>query len=100
MIEAIIIIALLGFIAYQEWGWRKHVKELEEKIIKANPQLYWLDKNENKRQEVNQIMRNDENEILLGDMPMPEQDMSARDFKIQQEGDSETPMEARARGER
>lgn len=100
MIEAIVIIALLGFIAYQEWGWRNHVKELEEKIIKTNPQLYWLDKREGKKVEKNQITTEDENEVLLSDLPMPEMDMSARDFKIQLEGDSETPAEARARGER
>jgi hypothetical protein len=96
--ELIIIGVLIFLLGFQEWTWRKHVKDLEDKVFKSNPQLYWTLRNEEKRPQANEIMKENTDEQLLTDIPMME--FKDRNFNIQLEGDSETPMEARARNER
>lgn len=98
MLEIIFIITIIGLLitsTYREVLLYEHIKYLEEKITKTNPQLYWTEKNEGKRPEVNKIANGTADEIPLSEIPM--MDLSgSRDFNIKMEGDSETPAEARA----
>jgi hypothetical protein len=93
-----VIIALLGLIIWKEIQYNKHVRFLEEKIIKTNPELYWTERNEGKRVVPNSISQENQDEVPLTEIPMME--FGDRDFKIEMEGDSETPAEAVARKER
>lgn len=99
MIEVVltgIIIALLTFMGYREKKYYEHIKSLEDKIIKANPQVYWASKNENKKRESNAMAQQNGEEVPIAEIPF--MDFTDRDFNIQVEGDPETPEEARARG--
>ena len=100
MIELIfftIIISLIGYIVYKEKRHENHIKFLEEKITKTIPQIYWAEKNEGKKPLSNEMAKQSREEVPIADIPMLE--FTDRDFKIELEGDSETPAEARARKE-
>jgi hypothetical protein len=90
-----VIIALLALIIFKEIQYNRHVRILEEKITKTNPQLYWAEKNEGKRAVPNSISEENRDEVPLTEIPMME--FTDRDFNIQMEGDAETPEEAIAR---
>lgn len=101
MIELVlffIIVTLIGVSAYKEKLLYEHIKELEGKLAKTNPQVYWAEKNEGKKPVPNQMAEESNGEVPLSEIPMME--FTDRDFKIQLEGDSETPAEARAMKEK
>jgi hypothetical protein len=93
----IIIVSLIIVIVLKDRRYDEHIKTLEGKITRANPEVYWAEKNEGKRPVPNQMGKEDDTEVSLGDIPMME--FTDRNFNIQMEGDSETPAEARAKKE-
>jgi len=93
-----IIFVQFGVSLYREKKHNEHIKDLEGKIIKTNPQIYWKEQNEGKRAVPNEMARESGEETPIADIPMME--FTDRDFNIQLEGDPETPHEARARKQR
>lgn len=96
MIETIVIIALLVFIAFREWRHELHIRELEEKVMASSLTEYQQFKTGKKKPRLtpNPVTKTEDNEIALGDMPfmtIPEE------YNIQVEGSPETPVEERAR---
>jgi len=99
MIETLIIIALIALLAWREWRHELHVRELEGRLIDTgNPGVSIpVSGIKSVRPTPNVIMKEDENEVFLTDMAHMD---IPKEYKIQMEGDSETPAEARARGEK
>lgn len=92
-----VIVLLVGVLVYRERGHEKHVMSLEEKITQVVPQVSNVKEKVVKRPTPNEMVREDSEEVPIAEIPM--MDFTDRDFKIQMEGDSETPAEARARKE-
>ena len=98
MIEIFIIVALLLFIGYREWRHESHIRDLEEKLMASTPTILYRPKGENnKKPESSPIMKGEENEMMMGDIPFME---IPKDFKIETEESPTTPLESRARAHR
>jgi len=95
IILGITTLSLIVLVAYREKQHDEHIKNLEDKIVKTNPEVYWKEKNEGKRPVPNEMASEDREEVPIADIPMME--FTDRDFKIEMEGDPETPAEAVAR---
>jgi len=90
----LVIVFLIGFIVWTEMRHEKHIKELEDKIKKSYPTEVYQPKSDSKPVSVSPILKQDQNEIMLNEIPFME---IPKDFKIEHEGSPETPAEAVAR---
>jgi len=92
----LVIVALLVFIAWNELRHEKHIKELEKqnKTVVTVPASSYQVGAAKGRPVQSPIMRTDDNEIMLNEIPFME---IPKDFKIEHEGSPETPTKAVAR---
>jgi len=99
-LNIIVPLSLVALIAFREIQHEKHIKRLEDKIIKTDSKAGWAGTEESykKIKSPNEMAREDGEETPIADIPMME--FTDRDFNIQMEGDSETPQEAVARKQR
>ena len=98
LIFAAIILSLIALIVFRERQHAKHIERLESKVFKTDTAVQPEAWNGKRITTPNEMVKEDGEETPIADIPMME--FTDRNFNIQMEGDSETPAEAIARGEK
>lgn len=98
LIFATIILSLIALIAFREVQHARHIERLENKTLSTDTAVHPQGANGKRATTPNEMAREEGEETPIADIPMME--FTDREFKIQVDGDSETPSEAVARGQR
>lgn len=93
----LITLALIALIIFREYRHEQHVRELEERLMAGNLTEFHQAQGKKTGEKTNPVMKTEENEVMLLDQSFME---IPKEYKIEVEGDSETPAEAVARGGR